>query len=64
MNNNETTINELDNTDKEIIKQLNQDGRKSFRQIAKELNRFLESLTKEENIQKTYTQLILNTINN
>ncbi|ABC56862.1 MULTISPECIES: AsnC family protein [Methanosphaera] len=64
MNNNETTINELDNTDQEIIKQLNQDGRKSFRQIAKELNRFLESLTKEENIQKTYTQLILNTINN
>ena len=64
MNNNETTINELDNTDQEIIKQLNQDGRKSFRQIAKELNRYLESLTKEENIQKTYTQLILNTINN
>lgn len=64
MNNNETTINELDNTDQEIIKQLNQDGRKSFRQIAKELNRFLESLTKEENIPKTYTQLILNTINN
>lgn len=32
MNNNETTTNELDHTDQEIIKQLNQDGRKSYRQ--------------------------------
>lgn len=38
MNNNEIITTELDNTDQEIIKQLNQNGRKFFRQIAKELN--------------------------
>lgn len=38
MNNNEIITTELDNTDQEIIKQLNPNGRKSFRQIAKELN--------------------------
>lgn len=132
MNNNETTINELDNTDQEIIKQLNLSVGTITNRVQKlkqtgiikgfqieldyaalgynietligldntgniehlmnkypeniiaahkttgqyntllitrfkdttELNRFLESLTKEENIQKTYTQLILNTINN
>ena len=32
MNNNEIITTELDNTDQEIIKQLNQNGRKSFRQ--------------------------------
>ena len=45
MNNNETITNELDNTDKEIIKQLNQDGRKSYRQIAKELNLSVGTIT-------------------
>ena len=45
MNNNETTTNELDNTDQEIIKQLNHDGRKSYRQIAKELNLSVGTIT-------------------
>ena len=49
MNNNETTINELDNTDQEIIKQLNQDGRKSYRQIAKELNLSVGTITNRVN---------------
>lgn len=69
MNNNETIINELDNTDKEIIKQLNQDGRKSYRQIAKELNLSVGTITnrvqklkqtgiiKGFQIQLDYTQL-------
>jgi len=45
MNNNETTTNELDHTDQEIIKQLNQDGRKSYRQIAKELDLSVGTIT-------------------
>jgi len=69
MNNNETTINELDNTDQEIIKQLNQDGRKSYRQIAKELNLSVGTITNRVNklretgiikgfqLQLDYTQL-------
>lgn len=69
MNNNETTTNELDHTDQEIIKQLNQDGRKSYRQIAKELNLSVGTITNRVNklqetgiikgfqIQLDYTQL-------
>lgn len=69
MNNNETTTNELDNTDQEIIKQLNQDGRKSYRQIAKELNLSVGTITNRVNklrktgiikgfqLQLDYTQL-------
>ena len=49
MNNNETTTNELDHTDQEIIKQLNQDGRKSYRQIAKELNLSVGTITNRVN---------------
>lgn len=49
MNNNEITTNELDHTDKEIIKQLNQDGRKSYRQIAKELNLSVGTITNRVN---------------
>lgn len=45
MNNNEIITTELDNTDQEIIKQLNQNGRKSFRQIAKELNLSVWTIT-------------------
>ena len=44
MNNNNIT-NELDNTDHQIIKQLQQDGRKSYRQIAKELNLSVGTIT-------------------
>ena len=43
MNNNITNI--LDNTDQKIIKQLQQDGRKSYRQIAKELNLSVGTIT-------------------
>lgn len=69
MNNNETTTNELDHTDQEIIKQLNQDGRKSYRQIARELNLSVGTITNRVNklqetgiikgfqIQLDYTQL-------
>ena len=49
MNNNEKTTNELDHTDQEIIKQLNQDGRKSYRQIAKELNLSVGTITNRVN---------------
>ena len=49
MNNNEITTNELDHTDQEIIKQLNQDGRKSYRQIAKELNLSVGTITNRVN---------------
>lgn len=49
MNNNETTTNELDHTDQEIIKQLNQDGRKSYRQIAKELDLSVGTITNRIN---------------
>ena len=49
MNNKKTTTNELDHTDQEIIKQLNQDGRKSYRQIAKELDLSVGTITNRIN---------------
>ena len=48
MNKNETTS-KLDNTDHEIIKQLTQDGRKSYRQIAKDLNISVGTITNRIN---------------
>ena len=47
MNNNTTS--ELDNTDQEIIKQLKQDGRKSYRKIAEELNLSVGTITNRIN---------------
>ena len=44
-NSNKTIENELDNTDYQIIKQLRKDGRKSYRQIAKELNLSVGTIT-------------------
>ena len=41
--------NTLDNIDPEIIKQLQQDGRKSYRQIAKELNLSVGTITNRIN---------------
>lgn len=41
--------NTLDNIDQEIIKQLQQDGRKSYRQIAKELNLSVGTITNRIN---------------
>lgn len=50
MNNSNNTIeNELDNTDYQIIKQLQQDGRKSYRQIAKELDLSVGTITNRVN---------------
>ena len=48
MNKNETTT-KLDNTDHEIIKQLTHDGRKSYRQIAKDLNISVGTITNRIN---------------
>ena len=50
MNNSNNTIeNELDNTDYQIIKQLRNDGRKSYRQIAKELDLSVGTITNRVN---------------
>ena len=48
-NSNKTIENELDNTDYQIIKQLRNDGRKSYRQIAKELDLSVGTITNRVN---------------
>ena len=46
---NNTINNELDNIDQEIIQQLSNDGRKSYRQIAKELDLSVGTITNRVN---------------
>lgn len=46
---NNTINNELDNIDQEIIQQLSNDGRKSYRQIAKELQLSVGTITNRVN---------------